>query len=158
MGERAPIWNSDAKGTILGLSLVHTKADVFHAFEEAVCYALRHSIESTGRDLGDYIVIAGGVTHSKAWVQMFADVTGYAVRTPIDDAEANLGDVMLAGLATDSLTVDDVQKWQVLGDKVEPRKEQHDIYNKYYKLYRNVYKDLGDDMHELSLISGIEES
>lgn len=158
MGERAPVWNSDAKGMIFGLSLVHTKADIFHAFEEAVCYALRHSIESTGRDLGDYIVIAGGVTHSPAWVQMFADVTGYAVRTPVDDAEANLGDVMLAGLAINTLSIEDVQQWQVLGEKVEPRPEQHAIYNKYYKLYRNLYQDLGDDMHELSLISGIEES
>jgi xylulokinase len=158
MGERAPVWNSDAKGMIFGLSLVHTKADIFHAFEEAVCYALRHSIESTGRDLGDYIVIAGGVTHSPAWVQMFADVTGYAVRTPVDDAEANLGDVMLAGLATNTLSIEDVQQWQVLGEKVKPRPEQHAIYNKYYKLYRNLYQDLGDDMHELSLISGIEES
>ncbi|WP_341778762.1 FGGY-family carbohydrate kinase [Levilactobacillus sp. HBUAS70063] len=158
MGERAPIWNSDAKGMIFGLSLVHTKADLFHAFQEAVCYALRHSMESTGRDLGDYIVIAGGVTNSPDWVQMFADVTGYAVRTPVDDAEANLGDVMLAGLATDTLTVDEVQKWQVLGDKVEPRAEQHATYNKYYQLYRKLYDDLGDDMHTLSLISGIAES
>lgn len=158
MGERAPVWNSDAKGMVFGLSLVHTKADLFHAFQEAVCYALRHSIESTGQDMGDYIVIAGGVTHSKDWVQMFADVTGYAVRTPLDDAEANLGDVMLAGLATDTLTIDEVQKWQVLGEKVEPRAEQHDVYNKYYKLYRQLYDDLGSDMHELSVISGIEES
>ncbi|MGF7437387.1 FGGY-family carbohydrate kinase [Lentilactobacillus senioris] len=158
MGERAPVWNSDAKGTIVGLSLVHTKADLFHAFQEAVCYALRHSIDSTGKDLGDYIVIAGGVTHSADWVQMFADVTGYAVRTPLDDAEANLGDVMLAGLATGTLTVDEVQKWQVLGDKVEPRAKQHEIYNQYYKVYRQLYNDLGDDMHELSVISGIGES
>lgn len=143
---------------VFGLSLVHTKADLFHAFQEAVCYALRHSMESTGRDLGDYIVIAGGVTNSPDWVQMFADVTGYAVRTPVDDAEANLGDVMLAGLATDTLTVDEVQKWQVLGDKIEPRAEQHATYNDYYKLYRKLYDDLGDDMHTLSLISGIEES
>ena len=81
-----------------------------------------------------------------------------AVRTPVDDAEANLGDVMLAGLATDTLTVDEVQKWQVLGDKIEPRAEQHATYNDYYKLYRKLYDDLGDDMHTLSLISGIEES
>lgn len=156
MGERAPVWNSNAKGLIFGLSLVHTKADIFHAFQEAVCYALRHSIESTGRNLGDYIVIAGGVTNSPDWVQMFADVTGYAVRTPIDDAEANLGDVMLAGLATGTLTVDEVQKWQVLGKKVEPRRAQHEVYNRYYQLYRNLYNDLGDDMKELSELTNIQ--
>nr|SFZ86972.1 Xylulose kinase [Loigolactobacillus rennini] len=154
MGERAPVWNSDAKGLIFGLSLVHTKAHLYHAFQEAVCYALRHSIESTGRDLGKYIVIAGGVTQSPAWVQMFADVTGYAVRTPIENAEANLGDVMLAGLATKALTISDVQKWQVLGDPVVPNTDRHNIYNQYYQLYRKLYQDLRSDM---SMLSKIEE-
>ncbi|MTV81488.1 FGGY-family carbohydrate kinase [Secundilactobacillus folii] len=158
MGERAPVWNSDAKGMIFGLSLVHTKAHLFHAFQEAVCYALRHSIESTGRDLGDYIVIAGGVTNSPDWVQMFADVTGYAVRTPIENAEANLGDVMLAGLGTGILTVNDVQKWQVLGDKIEPNKRRHEAYNKFYKLYRQLYKDLEGDMHTLTQITKESEA
>lgn len=157
MGERAPIWNSDAKGLIFGLSLVHTKAHLYHAFQEAVCYALRHSIESTGRDLGEYIVIAGGVTNSPDWVQMFADVTGYAVRTPIEDAEANLGDVMLAGIGTGTLTVEDVQKWQVLGNPVKPDPVRHDIYNKYYHLYRKLYQDLEGDMHELSEVEKASE-
>lgn len=153
MGERAPVWNSDAKGTIFGLSLVHSKGHLFHAFQEAVCYALRHSMEATGRDLGDYVVIAGGVTNSPDWVQMFADVTGYAVRTPIDNAEANLGDVMLAGLGTGILDVNDVQKWQVLGDKIEPDPKKHEAYNKFYKLYRQLYGDLEGDMHTLTQIT-----
>lgn len=152
MGERAPIWNSDAKGLVFGLSLAHTKAHLYHAFQEAVCYALRHSIESTGRDLGEYIIIAGGVTNSPDWVQMFADVTGYAVRTPIEDAEANLGDVMMAGIGTGTLSVEDVQKWQVLGPEVKPDPVRHDIYNNYYHLYRKLYNDLEGDMHDLSEI------
>ncbi|MDT6981323.1 FGGY-family carbohydrate kinase [Levilactobacillus zymae] len=156
MGERAPIWNSDAKGLIFGLSLVHTKAHIYHAFQEAVCYALRHSIESTGRDLGDYIIIAGGVTNSKDWVQMFADVTGYAVRTPIEDAEANLGDVMLAGIGTGILDVDDVQKWQVLGDPVEPNAKRHAVYNQYYTMYRKLYQDLVGDMHGLTKLAKLD--
>lgn len=150
MGERAPIWNPDAKGLIFGLSLFHTKAHLYHAFQEAVCYALRHSIESTGRDLGDYIIIAGGVTHSPQWVQMFADVTGYAVRTPLENAEANLGDVMLAGIGTGLLTVEDVQKWSILGKRMTPDPIRHDIYSKYYDLYRKLYLDLQEDMHDLS--------
>lgn len=152
MGERAPIWNSDAKGLIFGLSLSHSKAHIYHAFQEAVAYALRHSIELTGQNLGDYIVIAGGVTNSSDWVQMFADVTGYAVRTPVEDAEANLGDVILAGLATKTLTLDQVKNWQVLGEKVLPNPERHATYNKYFELYKKLYTDLKDDMTLLTTI------
>lgn len=153
MGERAPVWNSDAKGLLFGLSLSHSKAHVYHAFQEAVAYALRHSIELMDEDLGDYIVIAGGVTNSSDWVQMFADVTGYAVRTPVEDAEANLGDVILAGLATDTLSLDQVKEWQVLGEKVIPNPERHATYDKYFALYQKLYTDLKEDMTILSEIN-----
>jgi len=153
MGERAPVWNSDAKGLLFGLSLSHSKAHVYHAFQEAVAYALRHSIELMDEDLGDYIVIAGGVTNSSDWVQMFADVTGYAVRTPVEDAEANLGDVILAGLATDTLSLDQVKEWQVLGEKVIPDPERHATYDKYFALYQKLYTDLKEDMTILSEIN-----
>ncbi len=36
MGERSPVWDSDAKGTIVGLSLTHTKGHLYRAFLEAV--------------------------------------------------------------------------------------------------------------------------
>lgn len=150
MGERAPLWNADAKGVIFGLSLAHTRAHVYHAFEEAVCYALRESIERTGRDLGDSIVIAGGVTHSADWVQLFADVTGYAVQAPLINAEANLGDVILAGLATATLTVANAQSWQVLGEPVQPNLKRHAQYEPYYVLYKQLYADLMPDMTTLN--------
>lgn len=153
MGERAPVWNSDAKGVLFGLSLAHNKEHIYHAFQEAVAYALRHSIELTGQDLGDYIILAGGVTQSPEWVQMFADITGYAIRTPIENAEANLGDVMLAGLATETLTLSQVKNWQVLGEKVEPDPKRHEIYNEYFALYRKLYDDLNDDMSTLTKLS-----
>ncbi|QDJ59639.1 hypothetical protein EFA59_09045 [Weissella hellenica] len=153
MGERAPVWNSDAKGLLFGLSLSHSKAHIYHAFQEAVAYALRHSIELTNENLGDYIVIAGGVTNSRDWVQMFADVTGYAVRTPLEDAEANLGDVILAGLATNTLSLNQVKGWQVLGEKVTPNKKNHETYNKSFKLYKKLYTDLKDDMSLLTEIN-----
>lgn len=76
------MWDSDAKGTIVGLSLTHTKGHIYRAFLEAVAYCLRDAMEATGDDLGEYILIAGGVTKSKVWRQIFADVTGYPVVLP----------------------------------------------------------------------------
>ncbi|MBC8533559.1 FGGY-family carbohydrate kinase [Yeguia hominis] len=152
MGERGPVWDTDAKGTIFGLSLTHTKAHVYRAFLETVAYSLRHTMECTSDDLGEYILIAGGVAKSKVWRQIFADVTGYPVVCPIHDVEANLGDVMLAGIATGLLTFDDVKKWQVLGDRIQPNPEAHEKYNRYYALYRKLYQDLKEDMRTLSEI------
>ncbi|MBC8545145.1 FGGY-family carbohydrate kinase [Bianquea renquensis] len=150
MGERSPVWDSDAKGTIVGLSLTHTRAHVYRAFLEAVAYSLRHAMESTGENLGEYILLAGGVTKSKIWRQIFADVTGYPIVCPIHDVEANMGDVMLAGIGVGLLTYEDVKKWQVLDEKIMPNPEHHAIYDQYYSVYRATYEQLKDTMKILS--------
>lgn len=150
MGERSPIWDSDAKGTIVGLSLSHTKAHIYRAFLEAVAYSLRNAMEATGENLGESILLAGGVTKSRLWRQIFADVTGYPVVCPIHDVEANLGDVMLAGIGTGILSYEEVKKWQVLDEKIMPDEKNHEIYNRYYKVYQSIYQNLKADMKELS--------
>lgn len=152
MGERSPVWDSDAKGTIVGLSLTHTKGHLYRAFLEAVAYCLRDSMEATADDMGEYILIAGGVTKSKVWRQIFADVTGYPVVCPVYDVEANMGDVMLAGIGTGILTYEEVKKWQVLDAPIMPNKENHEKYNEYFALYKSIYKNLKADMKKLTEI------
>lgn len=153
MGERSPVWDTNARGTIVGLSLSHTKAHIYRAFLEAVAYSLRHSMESTNTDLGEYILVAGGVAKSKLWRQIIADVTGYPVICPLNDVEANLGDVILAGIGTGCITYDDVNKWQLFDEKVLPNQEAHEVYSEYYKLYRSIYNDLCKDMKNLNSIN-----
>ncbi|OPX45109.1 xylulose kinase [Ruminiclostridium hungatei] len=150
MGERSPVWDSDAKGTIVGLSLTHTKAHIYRAFLEAVAYSLRHAMECTGEKLGEYILLAGGVAKSGLWKQIFADVTGYPVVCPIHDVEANMGDVMLAGIGTGLLTHEDVKRWQVLDKEIMPNPENKKKYDQYYTLYRSIYENLKQDMKSLS--------
>ncbi|MEC5270214.1 FGGY-family carbohydrate kinase [Heyndrickxia coagulans] len=140
MEERAPIWNSDAKGTIIGLSLAHTKAHLYRAFLEAVAYSLRNAMDATGENVGNAIYIAGGVTKSKVWRQIFADVTGYPVICPLHDVEANMGDVILAGIGTGLLSYGDVKKWQVLDEKILPNPENHEKYNACYQVYQSAYQ------------------
>ncbi len=150
MGERSPIWDPDAKGTILGLSLIHTKAHIYRAFLEAVAYSLRNAMEATGETIDGNIMLAGGATKSKLWKQIFADVTGKTVVCPKYDVEANMGDVMLAGIGTGLLTFDEAKKWQIMDEKIEPNMEKHKIYSAYYEVYKSSYHHLQSDMKELS--------
>ncbi|CDZ23175.1 hypothetical protein CCDG5_0024 [[Clostridium] cellulosi] len=152
MGERSPLWDTNAKGTIFGLSLVHTRAHIYRAFLEAVAYSLRHTMESCGTELKESILLAGGVSKSPLWKQIFADVTGHSIVCPIHDVEANLGDVMLAGLGTGLLTREDLKKWQVLDKKITPNPEAHAKYNEYYKMYRDLYGHLREDMARMTQI------
>ncbi len=152
MGERSPIWDTDAKGTIIGLSLRHTKAHIYRAFLEAVAYSLRDAMNAMNENIGESILLAGGVTKSKLWRQIFADVTGYPIVCPLQDVEANIGDVMLAGIGTGLLTFEDVKKWQVLDKKIMPNADNHKQYNEYFKLYKSFYHNMKDDMKSMSEI------
>lgn len=153
MGERSPVWDSDAKGAVIGLSLIHTKAHIYRAFLEAVAYSLKDAINAAGGYSGESIIIAGGVTKSVLWRHIFADVTGYAVVCPKQDAEANMGDIMLAGIGTGLLTFDEVKKWQVLDEKIMPDKENHKLYEKYFRLYKEFYYSMKNCMGKLSGLS-----
>lgn len=153
MGERSPIWDSDAKGTIVGLSLAHTKAHLYRAFLEAVAYSLRDAMNATGEDLGKSILLAGGVTKSKLWRQIFADVTGYPVVCPKSDVEANMGDVMLAGIGVGILTYDEVKTWQVLDQPILPDPERHAQYDRCFAVYKSIYSHLKDDMKAMSALT-----
>ena len=150
MGERSPIWDSNAKGTIVGLSLAHTKAHLYRAFLEAVAYSLRDAMNATGENLGQYILLAGGVTKSRLWRQIFADVTGYPVVCPKSDVEANMGDVMLAGIGTGLLTYEQVKTWQVLDQPIMPDPVCHAQYNRCFEVYKSIYQHLKDDMEALN--------
>lgn len=153
MGERSPVWDTNARGTIVGLSLAHTKAHVYRAFLEAVAYSLRHSMESANTDLGEYILVAGGAAKSRLWRQIIADVSGYPVVCPVYDVEANLGDVILAGIGTGLLTWEDAKSWQVLDWMVTPDPSAHSAYDVYYRIYRSIYSNLKNDMASLASIS-----
>lgn len=152
MGERSPIWDSDAKGTIVGLSLVHTKAHLYRAFLEAVAYSLRDAMNATGEDLGKSILLAGGVTKSRLWRQIFADVTGYPVVCPKNDVEANMGNVMLAGIGTGLLTYEEVKSWQVLDQPLQPDPARHAQYDRCFEVYKSIYRHLKGDMKALSAL------
>lgn len=155
MGERAPVWNVDARGTVFGLTLNHTKAHIYRAFLEGVAYSLMYSMENAdkGMKLEAPLILAGGVAKSKLWKQIFADVTGCPVISPQKDVEANLGDVILAGVGCGLFSYDVAQKWQIMGEEVQPDQQQHKQYRQYYDQYKNLYHSLEPNMREVSALA-----
>lgn len=153
MGERSPIWDTEARGCILGLTLAHTKGHIYRAFLEAIAYSLLYLMESTNALGIQQVMMAGGVVKSKVWRQIFADVLGREVICPKHDVEANIGDVLLAGIGTGVMTYDDFTSWQIFDDPIKPNPEANEKYMKYYALYRKLYLDVKESMHQLSALA-----
>jgi xylulokinase len=152
MGERSPIWDTHARGALIGLSLTHTRGHIYRAFLEGVAYSLRDSMESTNTEIGESILIAGGAARSPLWRQIIADVTGRSIRCPREDVEANLGDVILAGVGTGCFSYEDVRNWQVFDPPVKPNEAARKVYDRLFALYKSVYRNLKGDFAELSAL------
>ena len=142
MGERSPLWDSTVRGTILGMSLKTTKYELYNAFQEAIAYSVRQSIEQFGDELGDSITLVGGVSHSKKMVQMIADVTGKNILTTKSGGEANLGSAILAGIGIQDIDPADVSDWIKIDQQVAPISAHHARYNDYFALYKKAYNSL----------------
>lgn len=147
MGERSPIWDPDARGTVTGLTLYHTRAHLYRACLEGVAFALRHNVEA-GRDAGypldDVVHIVGGAARSPLWLEIIAAVVGMPV-VAATGGEAAYGDAMLAAVGVGAATADDVAAWVEAGDRqrgVEPDVAARRIYDDVYPQYLALYRDL----------------
>lgn len=153
MGERSPIWDSKAKGTIIGLSLYHNRNHLYKAFMEAVAYSLRHNIEeaqNAGIVLDPECYLVGGTAKSDIWTQIFSDVTGYIMKRTKQDVEAPLGDAFLAGLGTGIFKQpEDIKKWIQFKEDSLPNNSNKQIYDKYFNLFKQLYKNTKEIMEQL---------
>lgn len=160
MGERSPIWDPDARGSILGLSLLHTKGHVYRALMEGVAYSLRHNMEEAvkaGIKLDDTCYMVGGPSKSDLWTQIFADVCGYNMKRLSADVEAPLGDAFLAGLATGVFkSASEIKKWLSFKEPSKVNSENYKKYSKYFELYKKNYEQTKDIMQELAEIQSKE--
>ena len=148
MGERSPIWDTNARGTLLGLTLYHTRAHLYRAFLEGVAYALRHNID-TGRDAGynldSQLLVVGGGAKSALWNEVMASVTQMPVMAAAKGGEAALGDAMLAALGVGLISEADLPAWVNTADlytRFEPDSQDAAVYDRYFEQYKGLYNSL----------------
>ncbi len=150
-GERTPINDTRAKGVIAGLTLSHTREDLFRAALEGVGFGIRHNIEAF-RDLGAQIrriIAVGGGTKGSTWLQIVTDISGETQEVPPVTVGASYGDAFLAGLAAGVLTRNDLKTWVKPGEQITANPAQKAEYDRLYKLYRELYEQTKGIVHQL---------
>ncbi|NCV74144.1 MAG: hypothetical protein EBW24_04395 [Actinobacteria bacterium] len=149
MGERSPIWNTNARGVFFGLTLSTTAAMMFRAVLEGTAFALAHNVE-IGKQSGikiDEIRSIGGGSKSQLWNQIKADVLGMPIAILKDSSGAAVGDAYLAGLGGGSFSdIRGVINSTVsIENRYLPNKSVHDYYQERYARFRNLYESLKDE-------------
>ena len=154
-GERAPVWDEKSSGIFFGIKSFHTNAHFLRAAIEGICYSLKNVLEiiEESTALVKQLNVSGGFVHSKIWMQMLAGITGKKIcLMQIEDASST-GAALLymksAGI---------IKKYSSLQPNnkvtIKPNLKNHQLYEKYYQVFKNLYESLKDSMHQLHEITG----
>jgi xylulokinase len=140
-GERSPVFDPDARGVALGLTLAHTPAHLMRAALEAVAMGVRHNLEAFDSVRPDEScwrpVAVGGGAAGSLWPQIVSDVSGRAQDIPAQTVGASYGDALLAAAAVGMVPPD--TDWTKIVATVQPRPELADFYDRRYAVYRDLY-------------------
>lgn len=144
-GERAPIWQSDASGELIGLKMKHQTCDVIRAVLEGITYNLlmiAKSLEKTGYPFKK-VNVNGGLTQTPLWNQMLADMLGHPVYVSETHHNAAWGAAFVALYGIGRVEHFSEIKATLPKEIVyQPREKEHESYQVILKEFSNKVKSL----------------
>jgi xylulokinase len=153
LGEKTPIFDPAARGVFAGLMLHHTRAHLYRAILEAVCYGFAHHLEllrETGRPIGR-VVAADGGSRSALWMQIAADVINLPVQVVAGEAASALGAAYVAAMGAGMFADwSDITRFISQGTAYYPQSAIVPRYRKGSTLYRELYTRLQSYLPELA--------
>lgn len=152
IGEKTPIQDPVARGTLVGLSLNHTRAHIYRAILEGISYGFYHHLkvfEEYGMKPTTARCCNGGA-RSKIWKKITADVLGIRLEQVADHPGSSLGAAFCAGMGICAFSCwDEIEKYIKISTVTEPDLENHLRYQKLFSLYREIYDSLKDKFPRL---------
>lgn len=149
LGERAPIWDADAKGVFFGIRAIHGQAHFTRALLEGISYGLRQigaSLEETIGPIGE-IYASGGFTRNVFWLQLMADVFLKKVHVTAQADASAIGAAMLGWHALGVFSsLEAAASLAKVEATYEPDAARHDLYQRNYLLFVELYGRLRDLM------------
>ncbi|MEV4619989.1 FGGY family carbohydrate kinase [Asanoa sp. NPDC049573] len=148
-GERTPVADPDARGVIAGLTVSHTRGDLYRAALEATAFGVRHNVAALVAAGGrvDRVVAVGGGAQGRLWTQIVSDVTGLVQLIPAQTVGASLGAAYFAAAAVAPV---DIDEWNPIVETVSPRPGLRATYDELYELYLDLYPATAPVAHRLA--------
>jgi len=152
-GERAPLWNADARGSFFGLTMHHKKEHMIRAVLEGVIFNMYTVLLAMEEQMGrpSKIHATGGFARSPLWRQMMADIFDQEVVVPESYESSCLGAVVLGLYATgraDSLRI--VSDMVGATHKHEPNPEHAAIYHELLPIYISIFRKLDEEYEAIA--------
>jgi xylulokinase len=140
-GERAPIWDSKARGCFFGLKNTHTTAEIARSVMEGVAFSVRSVIEEAWQTPAKIRLVGGG-SKIPVWCQIRADVLGIPVEIVDCEEACAQGGAILAGkgVGVYSSLQEGSQKTCKIKTTYFPNPAVKGKYDKNYEVYKALYQ------------------
>ncbi len=138
----------EAKGSIIGFGDVHTRAHLYRAIIEGICYALRQGKATLEKRNGQPITrlkVAGGGSQSDEVMQITANIFGLPAERPHTFETSGLGAAINAAVGAGYYKnhAEAVKAMSHQGKVFYPQAEYVELYDQLYKaVYSQIYPSL----------------
>ena len=146
-GSAAPRWNAEARGSFIGLTFAHGKAEMARACMEGITLEQKDimmNISKTANIMPKKIRIVGGATHSEVWNQIQTDIYGVTCETLLVADAASLGAAICAGVGVGVFASFDEGAYKMVHVKksYKPNMENVAKYDELYNIFTDIYSAL----------------
>jgi gluconokinase len=144
LGERAPIWDASAQGTLLGITINHCQAHLIRATLEGILFGLLSITEillpEKSAQKALTIMASGGFAKSDVWLQIAADI--FQMKVVVSQTiEGSCWGAVMIGLKTLNIKVNqhDIEAKVFL-----PNPDHQAVYEESFRKFKKVYEALKD--------------
>jgi gluconokinase len=153
-GERAPLWNADARGSFLGLNSRHGTPQLVRAVMEGVLFNLAMILDVLEEVGGacNQIIAGGGFARSPLWLRIAADLFGRPV-VVADSPETTAQGAALMALVALGACADLAAAVALLPapkTRLEPDPETHVVYARLQSIFAALPATLAPFYTDLS--------
>ncbi len=152
LGERAPIWNPDARGMFFGINIKHERQHFIRATIEGILY----EIYSIGKMLNEHrnisaLSVNGSFATIPFCTQMIADMFNKPVHITKNSNSVSTGAFLLAATEMGIFkSLDEAAAQIEIADSYSPGETHHHTYMKYFSIFESLSNKLGDEFARIT--------
>jgi xylulokinase len=148
LGERAPVWDADARAVFFGLGRNHQRSDMIRAIFEGVGYSvldIADRLAESGVGVSR-VTASGGLARLAPINQIKADMLGVPLYTTREIETTALGAALVALVCAGRFASlhDAAAACVALGERYEPIASRTAMYRDFFGVYRSLYAQLRD--------------
>lgn len=154
LGERAPLWNANARGAYFGLNIKHERQHFIRATLEGILYEM-YSINKILEEQRSIktLSINGSYASHPLWSQMIADIFGKTVNVSNSYDSIGTGALLLSQTEMGIYkNLQEAAQTVALKSSYAPNLSENATYMKYFRIFESLSGKLKDEFEQIALL------